>query len=336
MLGIDVGGTKVLGVVVSPEGEVLFEERRDSAGDSSKLVDDLAEVTTALLAAGDLHPAHGSERLTIGIGLPGLVDRKGVLRFSPNLPGASGTALRERLGERLGGGVTVQVDNDATCAAAGECAFGAGRGRRDVLFVTLGTGIGGGLLSGGAIVHGSGNFAGEIGHMVVDPQGPPCGCGRRGCWERFASGSGLGRIARDAALAGRAGRIIDLAGGDADSVRGEHVVEAAAAGDEAALAMLAEFGWWLALGLANLANVLDPEMIVLGGGLVRAGDLLFGPARRAFREQLEGSEVRPAIELEAAALGDRGGAIGAAVIGRVGPGGTITPATGDGPPTRIG
>lgn len=335
MLGIDVGGTKVLGIVLSPEGEVLAEERRDTASCGSKLVDDLAVLAADLLASGHCARSGPSERPTLGVGLPGLVDRAGVLRFAPNLPGASGTALSALLGEKLDGAVSIEVDNDATCAAAGECAFGAGRGRRDVLFVTLGTGIGGGILADGAILHGSGNFAGEIGHMVVDPQGPPCGCGRRGCWERYASGSGLGRIARDAALAGRAGRIMELAGGEADSVRGEHVVQAAAAGDEEALAILAEFGWWLALGLANLANVLDPEMIVVGGGLGQAGELLLEPARRAFREQLEGFEVRPAIELAAATLGDRGGAIGAAVLGSARRGARATSAAGSTGPEQI-
>ncbi|MGH9299495.1 MAG: ROK family protein, partial [Acidimicrobiales bacterium] len=209
---------------------------------------------------------------------------------------------------------SVQVDNDATCAAAGESAFGAGAGRSDVLFVTLGTGIGGGVVAGGRLLRGAGNLAGEIGHFVVDPQGPPCGCGRRGCWERYASGSGLGRIARDAALAGRASRVMALAGGDADSVLGEHVVVALSEGDAQATAVMEEYAWWLALGLANLANVLDPAVIVLGGGLVRAGEALMGPVRGAFLDQVEGATLRPAIEIVPAALGDRAGAVGAAVL----------------------
>jgi glucokinase len=199
---------------------------------------------------------------------------------------------------------------------------------KDVLFVTLGTGIGGGLISGGRIVRGAANFAGEIGHTVVDPQGPPCGCGRRGCWERYASGSGLGRIARDFALAGRAAKVMALAGDDADAVRGEHVVRAAREGDAEATEILGEFAWWLALGLANLANILDPEVIVIGGGLVRAADALFEPARQAFRDQLEGAAVRPEIGLVPALLGDRGGAIGAAVLGLAGPAGDILSARG--------
>jgi glucokinase len=198
----------------------------------------------------------------------------------------------------------------------GECTYGAGKGRSDVLFVTIGTGIGGSIVSSGQLLGGAANFSGEIGHVVVDPQGPPCGCGRRGCWERYASGSGLGRIARDAALAGQANRVTALAGGDPDDVRGEHVVLAVSEGDDEAEAILGEFAWWLALGLANLANILDPEVIVIGGGLVRAGETLLGRVRREFSLQLEGADLRPAIEILPAELGDRGGAIGAAVVGR--------------------
>ena len=145
------------------------------------------------------------------------------------------------------------VDNDATCATVAEWAFGAATGVTDAVMVTLGTGIGGGIIAGGHVVRGASGFGGEIGHMVVDPTGPVCPCGKRGCWERFASGSGLGRLAREAAHAGRLDEVVSLAGGDAESVRGEHVTTAAKAGDAGALAVLGELGWWLALGLSNLA-----------------------------------------------------------------------------------
>ena len=142
--------------------------------------------------------------------------------------------------------------------------------------VTLGTGIGGGLLQGGTLLTGAHGFAGELGHMVVDPSGPPCPCGRRGCWERFASGGGLGRLAREAAQAGQLPEVVALAGGDPEAVRGEHVTAAARAGDPGALAVIGQLGWWVALGLANLVAVVDPSMVVLGGGLAgRRGD----PAR---------------------------------------------------------
>ena len=306
--------------MVDAEGSIVFEERIDTLDHGERLLDDLTVLCRQLIddvesRGRDATPGPRPP-LTVGVGVPGLVDASGKLRFAPNLLAANGVEVRQGLVERLGGRARVRVDNDATCAAAGECTYGAGSGRSDVLFVTLGTGIGGGVLSGGRIVRGAANFAGEIGHVVVDTHGPPCGCGRRGCWERYASGSGLGRIARDAALAGQAARVVAIAGGDADLVRGEHVVLAAGEGDGEASAILAEFAWWLALGLGNLANIVDPEMIVIGGGLVRAGDALLEPVRAAFALHLEGANFRPVIPIVPATLGDRGGAIGAAVLGR--------------------
>ncbi len=180
--------------------------------------------------------------------------------------------------------------------------------------VTLGTGIGAGIISGGVLFEGEAGLAGEPGHMVVDPSGPPCPCGRRGCWEMFASGTGLSRLARDAAHAQRIDAAVELAGGDPEDVRGEHVTQAARSGDEGSLAVLGELAQWIALGLANLANLLDPKVIVLGGGLVDAADLLIDPVRACFEELLMASAHRPPISIVAAELGDRAGAIGAALL----------------------
>ena len=181
---------------------------------------------------------------------------------------------------------------------------------------TIGTGIGGGLIADGLLQRGRHGFAGEIGHMVVDPSGPRCPCGQSGCWERYASGSGLGWMGREAAQAGVATRVVDLAGGDPEDVRGEHVTVAAAEGDRQAEAVMGRFAWWLALGLANLANILDPELIVLGGGIVESGSVLLGPARDAFDRLLEGARHRPPVPIVAASLGERAGAVGAALRAR--------------------
>jgi len=167
-------------------------------------------------------------------------------------------------------------------------------------------------------VRGASGFAGEIGHMVVDPTGPPCPCGKRGCWERFASGSGLARLAREAAQAGRLAEVVDLAGGDPESVRGEHVTMAAKAGDAGALAVLGELGWWLALGLSNLALALDPAAMVYGGGLVETVTLVHDEVHRAFDDLLEGRVYRPEMRIVPALLGERAGAIGAALVARAG------------------
>ncbi|MEA3078392.1 MAG: glucokinase [Actinomycetota bacterium] len=307
-VGLDLGGTKCLGVVVDDGGNVVDEERVPTPIGADAIVDTLAEVADRLIAraAGAIG--------AVGIGAPGLVDDEGVLRFAPNLPGVTEVPIAGRVGARLP--VPVVVENDASCAGWGERELGAGRRSDHVLLVTLGTGIGGGMVLGGRLFRGHHGFAGEIGHMVVDPHGPPCPCGQRGCWERFASGSGLGRIAREAALAGRASRVVALAGGDAEHVKGEHVTAAAAEGDHEAVEVMAAFAWWVALGLANLANAFDPELFVLGGGLVEAGEVLLNPVRSAFNDLLEGADHRPPVAIVAAELGERAGAIGAALLAR--------------------
>jgi glucokinase len=307
-VGVDLGGTKCLGVVVDGSGAVVDEKRVPTPRGPDATVAVLGDV------AAELMGRHAAAVTAVGIGAPGLVDDDGVLRYAPNLPGVHELALARPLGERLG--VPVIVENDASCAGWGEREAGAGRGLDHVFLVTLGTGIGAGIVVGGQLFRGRHGFAGEVGHMVVDPHGPPCPCGQRGCWERFASGSGLGRLAREAAVGGRAARIVELAGGDAELVKGEHVTTAAAEGDEDARRVMADFGWWVALGLANLANAFDPERFVLGGGLVEAGDVLLTPVRTSFLALLEGADHRPPVDIVAAELGEHAGAIGAALLAR--------------------
>ena len=321
-LGIDVGGTKILGVALGGEGRVLAEARQPSVHPGATasghpaaafaLVEMMAAVAEDLLAS--LSGARAPAPESLGVGAPGLVDDTGRLRFAPNLPAGDDLDIAERLQERLG--MRVVADNDATCAAVAEWVHGAAAGTTDALVVTLGTGIGGGMVAGGRVLRGAAGFAGEIGHMVVDPSGPRCTCGKRGCWERFASGSGLASLAREAAHAGRLGSVVHLAGDDPDAVRGEHVTEAAAAGDTEAQAVLDELGWWIAVGLSNLALVLDPEVIVLGGGMVESLSLVLASVRQEFVSMLEGADHRPEIRIVPAALGEQAGAVGAALVAR--------------------
>jgi glucokinase len=215
-------------------------------------------------------------------------------------------------------GLVVRAENDATCATWAEHISGAGRGVPDLLVVTLGTGIGGGFVLDGRLERGANGFAGEIGHMVVDHDGVACVCGRRGCWERYASGTGLGRMAREAAQAGRGSRMIELAGDDPELVRGEHATAAALEGDPEALAVLRRLAGWVGLGLASLVHILDVRRIVIGGGLVEAGDTLLDPVRSAFAERLYAPDHRPEVEIVAAELGEQAGAIGAALLAREG------------------
>ncbi len=306
-VGIDVGGTKALGVALDADGRVLAEMRRETprgVDSLEPLVDTLVELAGELGADGAL-----------GIGVPGLVTRRGVLRAAPNLDGVADFEIGPILEDRLG--LAVSVDNDATCAAVAEWRLGAGRGVDDLLLVTLGTGIGGGVVANGVVQRGLNGFAGEFGHMVVDPNGPRCPCGQRGCWERYASGSGLAMLARDAATGQRLQTVVEHAGGDAEAVRGEHVMAAALDGDDQALEVIDEFGRWVALGLANLTNALDPSMIVLGGGLAVGGDLYLDPIVRWYGELLYQPHLRPLPRIEFAEWGPLAGAVGAALLPHV-------------------
>jgi glucokinase len=308
VIGVDVGGTKLLAVRLDAgaDGGGTADPVQASPKDGPALVEEVAAAARRLCEGRAVAGA-------VGVGIPGLVDASGTVRFAPNLPGLAGTSLTAALAEALPGW-KIWVGNDATAACWAEHEQGAARGADEVLMVTLGTGIGGGIISGGRLVEGTHRYAGEFGHMVVDPHGPRCPCGKRGCWERFASGSGLGALGRETAIAGEAPRLVDLAGGDPEMVRGEHVTAAAAEGDASAVEIMSRFGWWVALGLANLANALDPELIVVGGGLIVAGDVLIGPTRLAFAELVEAPSVRTNVRIEAAILGSRAGAIGAGLL----------------------
>jgi glucokinase len=306
--GIDVGGTKVLGVLVDPaDPAMVVDEARVATPDgAAPVLDAMAGVVRELAGRSPLPVA------SVGVGIAGLVDRSGVLRVGPNLPGLRDVQLGRELGDRLR--LPIRVDNDATCAAWGEHLAGAARGVTDAVCVTLGTGIGAGIVADDELVRGAHGFAGEAGHMVVDPDGPPCPCGQRGCWERFASGSGLGRLGREAAEAGRFPRAVELAG-SAEAVQGEHVTHAAAEGDATALAVLADFAGWVALGLGNLVTLLDCSLAVIGGGVIEAGDVLIEAVRTAYPTRVMSAAERPDVRIVAAELGERAGAIGAALLG---------------------
>ena len=315
--GIDIGGTKVLGVALGPAGEIVAEARVATPTGTRVIVGSHVARAVAEVVADLDRQLAAAAPIPVGVGAPGMVDRQGRLRFSPNLPQAHGVDWTALIGDQLPGRI-VLIENDANFAVLAEHRLGAARGFDNVVMVTLGTGIGGGIVLHGRVQVGSAGFAGEIGHMVVDPAGPPCPCGRRGCWERFASGAGLGVLAREAALAGRLGEVVRLAGGDPESVRGEDVSAAAAAGDPAAQQVIREVGGWIGFGLANLAAVLDPQCFVLGGGVVQAGDLLIESAGVTFAELVEGGDRRPRVEIAPAAFGERAGAVGGALAVRQG------------------
>jgi glucokinase len=243
-----------------------------------------------------------------------MVDRDGVIHYAPNVPAFLLAPLEARLGAAVD--MPVVVDNDANAAVAGELEHGAARGYRDVLLITLGTGIGGGVVSGGTVLRGAHGFAAEIGHFQVDPHGPRCACGGIGHWEALASGRALGVLGRERAAAGEAPSVLALADGDPAAVQGEHVGTAAQQGAPDAVAIVQEYAGRVALGIVGLVNILDSELVIVSGGLVDLEDVLLTPLRAAFAGGIEGAAYRPEVPIVPAALGAHAGVIGAAVLAR--------------------
>lgn len=307
-VGLDVGGTKILGVVLDADGEVQAQTRVPTPDAYSDLLDVFEQITGSL--SDETGPVSG-----VGVGIAGLVTLDGRVRYAPNLPALREAAVAADLSDRLG--VPVAVDNDANAAGWGEVTAGAARGCDHALVITLGTGIGGGIVTDGRPYRGANGFAAEIGHFTVDPTGPRCACGETGHWEAIASGTALGRLAREWVAAGRAPSVLADAEGDAGEVGGHNVTRAAATGADDALALLAEFADRVGLGLAGLANILDPAKIVVGGGVMTAGEALLEPLRRSFGHRIEAPEYRPAIPIVPAELGEEAGAIGAAAFARI-------------------
>jgi glucokinase len=302
-IGIDLGGTKIAGIVMDPSGRIHVRDERDTPDGDGDAVMEAVHASVAALMGPD-HPA------AVGVGAAGLVDfAAGAMPFAPNLP-LRDVPIRDLVGGRAG--LPCVVDNDANAAAWGEFRYGAGRGSRHMLLVTVGTGIGGGVVWDGTLYRGAHGFAAEIGHVIVEPGGPPCGCGNRGCWEQVASGRALDRLGRKAVTANPGGAIARHARGG--EVRGVHVTAAARDGDAEAVRIVEEVGRRLGEGFAGLVNVLDPEVVVVGGGVAEEGELLLEPARAAFHDAVEGADRRPKVPIIQASLGNDAGAIGAAAL----------------------
>jgi glucokinase len=310
-LGIDIGGTKVAGGVVAPDGTVLATARRATPGAS---VHDTEDAIVAVIE--ELAARHDGSLVGVGVGAAGWFDRTGdTVLFSPHLAWR-GSTLRADLAARLT--LPVWVGNEADAAAWAEYRYGAARGSDLALMVTLGTGIGGGIVLDGRLQRGAHGVAGEWGHMRVVPDGRRCACGNRGCWEQYSSGNALGRAAREVAASSpaTAARLLELVDGDAERLAGEHVASAAIEGDAVAREIVTEVGSWLGQGIADLAAVLDPEVVVVGGGVSVLGELLLAPARERLDRSLPGRGYRPGPRVVAAELGPQAGLIGAADLVR--------------------
>ena len=303
-VGIDVGGTKIASLLVDRNGAILDRDVRPTPAHEQEATLQAMEASSrAVLTA---------EVAAIGISAAGLVEAgTGIMRYAPNLSWRDAPLV-----ERIGGtfGLPTVADNDNNAAAWGEYRFGIGRGHANILFVGVGTGIGGGIIADGALLRGAHGFAAEIGHTIVEPDGPVCGCGNHGCWEQVASGSAIVRDARAAVMKHPHSLLVKLSGGDPAHVTGSMVTEAARQGDTVSRGILNEVGHRLGQGIAGLVNVLDPELVIVGGGVSEAGDLLLAPARTAYSRSVEGGAFRPDVPILAASLVNDAGGIGAATM----------------------
>ncbi len=315
-IGVDIGGTKVAGAVVDEQGQILHTQRRDAPATSpTAMVDTIVEVIQLLMHQ---QQAQGVGVEAVGLAAPAPVDEhRATVIHAPNVAGWTREPLRERVASRIN--VPVVVENDANAATWAEAVYGAGREQPFMACVTVGTGIGGGLVIDGRLVRGRWGFAAEFGHLQVVVEGQPCGCGQRGCWEQYASGSALVRTARARAVQDReqATVLLQLGDGTPEGITGLHITAAAQQGDPVARDSFTQLGTWLGRGLASLAAVIDPGCFVIGGGVCEAGDLLLEPTRAAYAQHLTAGSLRPHAPIVTATLGNHAGMVGAAALARL-------------------
>jgi glucokinase len=308
-IGVDVGGTKIAGGLVDEAGTILAQTRRDTPStDPSAIVREIVAVVDEL---GADHEVDG-----VGVGSAGFVDAgRSTVLFAPNLAWRN-VPVRELVSGATG--LHVVVENDANAAAWGEFQFGAGKDVDDMVCVTVGTGVGGGVVLGGELYRGAHGIGAELGHVRLIPDGYLCGCGNRGCVEQYASGRALVREARELADSHSvfATRLLDMAGGDPAAITGHMVTQAAEDGDEPARELIADLGRFLGEALASFAAILDPAVFVIGGGVSEAGELLMAPAVAAYHRSLTGRGYRPEAEIRIATLGNDAGIVGAADLAR--------------------
>jgi len=307
VLALDLGGTQFRVALATAQGEIVgrVAHRVESPDDPDKMIELMGEVVHGLLSS-ERH-----ERiLGMGIAVAGLVvPSTGTLLTSPNLQAWYNTPLKETWERKLG--LPVWVGNDASLAALGEWRFGAGRGVDDLVYITVSTGVGSGVITGGRLLEGSQGFAPEIGHMTIDIHGQRCRCGNVGCLETLASGTAIARIAAERLRAGERSSIADMASGDGGELTARLVAQAACSGDALAKAIIEEAAVNLAVGVVNMVHLFNPKLVIIGGGVSMSGDLLFGPVRRVVAER---SMKDFEVDIVPAQLGDDPGLLGAVAL----------------------
>ena len=303
-IGVDVGGTKIAAGVVTPEGELLAEVRYPTVAKKEQLLSSIARAVTEV--------EEGFEIGGVCLAVPGsILSAENKVIDSPNLHSIEGIPLKDELEERTG--LPTTVENDANAAAWGEFRFGAGSEVEHLVFLTLGTGVGGGVIAHGMLLRGAQGAGGELGHVTIQATGPRCGCGNRGCLEALASGTAIGRRGREVANERPNSALGRLA--VERKVLGEDVTELALEGDEAARLVLEETGVWLGIGLAGFVNIFNPEVIAIGGGASKAGDWILDAARKEVQLRAR-SPARDLVKIKEATLGPESGILGAAALAR--------------------
>ncbi len=307
VLALDLGGTQFRVALVTGQGEIVqrVAHEVDRPDDPAAMMEAIGRAIEGLLSG-----VVRDRLLGMGIAVAGLVvPETGTLLTSPNLPEWYDTPLKRIWEDRLG--LPVWVGNDASLGALGEWMYGAGKDVDDIIYITVSTGVGGGFVSGGRLLTGSQGFAAEIGHMTIDINGERCRCGNVGCLETLASGTAIARIASERLRNGERSTLADASGGTHDAVTSRLVGEAAAAGDRLALEIMEEAATNLGVGIVNLVHLLNPALVVIGGGVANTGDLLFGPVRRVIGER---SMKDFQVKVVPAQLGDDPGILGAVAL----------------------
>lgn len=307
ILGVDIGGTKIAVALATAQGEILSRgyNLTPTPTNPDVIIDTIFTTIEKTISAGKSK----SQLLGIGIAAAGIIDSDaGKVIFSPNLPGWHDVPLRDTIQHKFG--ISTYLGNDATLAALGEWCFGVRKKVANLIYITVSTGIGGGIIADGKLCTGSRGVAGEIGHMTIDVNGPRCNCGNIGCWEALASGTALAREAAKQIIQGVPTSIIELVDGDMSKIDAKVVFLAAKQGDELAKELISQLAYYFGVGLANLVNIFNPELILVGGGVAKMGDLLLQPAikvvkERAFRTSADAVEIKPAL------LGDDSSVLGA-------------------------
>lgn len=310
VLGIDIGGTKLAAGVVTLDGEQISQDRVPTLAHEGpdKVIDRLIDLCRRTVANSGVA---WDQILAAGVGCGGPLDpHTGVIKEPPNLPGWIDIPLVQRLHDALG--LPVYLDNDANAAALGEHQFGAGRGVENMVYLTISTGVGGGIIIGGRLYQGENGNAGEIGHMSVSYNGRPCNCGSRGCVEAYASGTNIAARAREAVLAGEPSLLTQIAGSP-ERINGEAIDAALKAGDALTVRIWDETMEILGAGIANVINIFNPRRVVLGGGITNFGSTLFDPIRRIAMSRAMGP-LTEVVEIVPAQLGGQVGVLGAAAV----------------------